>query len=167
MSLAGIAVLIAAVIAIVLVTSGGSAKTPSPAVASNSAISLRHTSLGQTLVDANGRTLYLFEGDKHNLSTLSAAGQAIWPPFVAGARPRALGGALASEIGTIKQAGGRFQISYDGHPLYYYVADHAAGQTLGQGLNQFGALWYVLGRNGRAVTSAPSSSAPASSVYGY
>jgi predicted lipoprotein with Yx(FWY)xxD motif len=116
LSAAGIATLIAAVIAIIVVTSGGSAKRPSPTVAPNSAISLKQTPLGETLVDANGRTLYLFEGDKRNLSTLSPAGQAVWPPFVATTRPRAVGGALNSEIGAIKQAGGGFQISYNGTP---------------------------------------------------
>jgi predicted lipoprotein with Yx(FWY)xxD motif len=171
-SVAGFAVVVAAIVVVFVATSGGSAKTTRPAVASNSAISLAQTSLGKTLVDANGRTLYLFEGDKRNLSTLSAAGQAVWPPFTASTKPRALSGALAGNIGTIKGTNGRLQITYAGHPLYYYVADHNPGQTVGQGLNQFGALWYVLAGNGSAITSAPSSSTStgsggSSSGYGY
>ena len=43
------------------------------------------------------------------------------------------------------QPGGGSQVTYNGHALYYYVGDHGPGQTTGQGLNQFGALWYVLG----------------------
>ena len=64
-------------------------------------------------------------------------------------------------------------MTYNGHPLYYYVGDSAPKSTRGQGLNQFGALWYVLGPAGNAVTSSPSKSttAPASSSpapsYGY
>jgi predicted lipoprotein with Yx(FWY)xxD motif len=136
-----------------------------------SAISVRQTSLGATLVDANGRTLYLFEGDRPNVSTLSAAGQAIWPPFTANATPRARSGTVGGRIGTAAQAGGAAQVTYNGHPLYYYVGDRSPGQTSGQDLNQFGAVWYVLGPAGNAVTSSSTSPAPASgsgsSSYGY
>ena len=55
--------------------------------------------------------------------------------------------------------------------LTFYVGDHGPGQTTGQGLNQFGALWYVLGPGGNATTSHPTTPAPASgpgsSSYGY
>jgi predicted lipoprotein with Yx(FWY)xxD motif len=163
--LAGLTVVILAVVALIVATSGGSASTAKPQVASNSAISIKQTSLGKTLVDANGRTLYLFVADQHNRSTLSAAGRAVWPPFTATIQPRALGGALASQVTTIKGN----QIAYNGHPLYYFVADHHAGQTAGQGLNEFGAKWYVLSPTGTAVTSAAASTAPAntSSAYSY
>jgi predicted lipoprotein with Yx(FWY)xxD motif len=169
--LLAIAVLVAAVVAVVVATSGAST-TKATTVPAASAISVTQTSLGPTLVDANGRTLYLFAADKPNVSTLSAAGQAIWPPFTATATPRALNGAIAGRIGTIAQAGGPSQVTYNGHPLYYYVGDHNPGQTTGQGLNQFGALWYVLSTSGTAVTSASSSPAPAnptvgSGSYGY
>jgi hypothetical protein len=77
---------------------------------------------------------------------------------------------VGSQIATIKDANGGFQVTYFGHPLYYYVGDHQPGQVRGQGLNQFGARWYVLAPSGQAVTSAPTHSAPASpssSSYGY
>jgi predicted lipoprotein with Yx(FWY)xxD motif len=168
---AAVAVVVAAAVAVIVATSSASSTKPRPTVAAASAISVRQTSLGATLVDANGRTLYLFEGDRPNVSTLSAAGQAIWPPFTATTTPRALNGALAGRIGTVTQAGGAAQVTYNGHPLYYYVGDHSPGQASGQGLNQFGALWYVLGPGGNAVTSASASPAPASgsgsSSYGY
>ena len=163
------AVMVAALVAVIVATSGASTKSTSQST--GAAVNLKQTSLGQTLVDGNGRTLYLFEGDRANVSTLSPAGQAVWPPFAASTKPRALGGTSAGRIGTIPRPGGA-QISYNGHPLYYYVGDRNAGQTLGQGLNQFGAVWYVVSGNGAAVTSAPSAPAPAStngggSSYGY
>jgi predicted lipoprotein with Yx(FWY)xxD motif len=168
---AAVAVVVAAAVAVIVATSGASTTKPRSTVAAASAISVKQTSLGPTLVDANGRTLYLFEADRPNVSTLSAAGQAIWPPLTATTTPRALSGATAGRIGTVTQTGGGAQVTYNGHPLYYYVGDHSPGQTNGQGLNQFGALWYVLGPGGNAVTSAPSSPAPASgsgsSSYGY
>ena len=49
---------------------------------------------GLVLVDAKGRTLYLFQGDQPNVSRLSVAGQAVWPPFNANVKPAATGGAV-------------------------------------------------------------------------
>ena len=168
---AAVAVVVAAAIAVLVATSGATTTKSQRSVAAASAISVKQTTLGPTLVDATGRTLYLFEGDRPNVSTLSAAGQAIWPPFTETTKPRALSGAIAGGIGTVKQPGGGAQVTYNGHPLYYYVGDHNPGQTTGQGLNQFGALWYVLGPGGNAVTSAPTTPAPASgpgsASYGY
>jgi predicted lipoprotein with Yx(FWY)xxD motif len=167
-----VAAAIAAVVVIIVATSGGVAKTARPAVAPASSISIKQTSLGKTLADANGRALYLFEADKRDRSTLSAAGQAIWPPLTTATKPAAGGGVTASQITLIKGAGGSSQVAYNGHPLYYYVGDHGPGQAKGQGLNQFGALWYVLSPAGTAVTSGPTTPAPSSTGssgngYGY
>ena len=166
-----IAVVIATVVVIIGATSGGAAKTGRPAVAAASTISVKQTSLGKTLVDANGRTLYLFEGDKRNRSTLSSAGRAVWPPLTSVTKPAAGSGVTASRIRLIKGAGASRQVAYNGHPLYYYVGDQGSGQTKGQGLNQFGARWYVLSPAGTAITTAPTTPAPASSSssngYGY
>ena len=46
-------------------------------------------------------------------------------------------------------------MTYNRHPLYYYVTDSKPGQTTGQALNQFGGLWYVVSTHGNAITSAP------------
>ena len=156
-------VAVAAIVAIIVASGGGSTKAHA-AGAANSAVSISQTSLGKTLVDANGRTLYLFQGDKANVSTLSAAGQAVWPPFTATVPPKAQNGAVAADIGTITTAAGTTQVTYNGHPLYYYVADKQPGQTKGQSLNEFGALWYVLAPSGSAIASAPSAPAPAAST---
>jgi predicted lipoprotein with Yx(FWY)xxD motif len=165
-------ILIAGVAVIVLAVGGGSAKSrPRPTAPAGSAVSIRSTSLGKTLVDANSRTLYLFAGDRTNVSKLSGAGLSVWPRFIARGAVKASNGALAAKIGTITSPTGIRQVTYNGHPLYYYVGDSAPGSTRGQGLNQFGALWYVLGPAGNAVTSPPSHStaAPATSApsYGY
>jgi predicted lipoprotein with Yx(FWY)xxD motif len=165
-----LAVIIAAVVAVIVSTSGASTKK-APAVPATSAVSLKPTSVGRVLVDANGRTLYLFASDQPNVSKLSAAGQAVWPPFTAATPPKATGGASASQIGTVTASN---QVTYKGHPLYYYVGDHNPGQVNGQGLNQFGARWYVLSGAGAAVTStpkaapaSPSTGAGSASSYGY
>ena len=68
--------------------------------------------------ETQGRTLYLFLGDKPNVSTLSAAGRTGWPPFTAKAKPTSLNHVVGSQVGTIKEASGSFRITYFGHPLY-------------------------------------------------
>ncbi|MEA2196592.1 MAG: hypothetical protein QOJ25_643 [Solirubrobacteraceae bacterium] len=154
---------VAAVVAVVL-ASGGSAKSRVAQVAGGSAISIRHTSLGATLVDANGRTLYLFEADKRNVSKLSVAGRAVWPLFTSSGTVRAQGGAQAGKIGRTAA----HQVTYNGHPLYRFVGDHAAGSVRGQHLREFGALWFVLSPSGNAVTSAVhSTTTPSAPSSGY
>ena len=166
-----LAVVIAGIVVLIIAVSGGSASKPKPTpVNGGSAVSVKHTSLGNTLVDANGRTLYLFQADKPNVSTLSRAGFAVWPAFTSAGKPLANGGVSAKHIGTIAGPKGTRQVTYYGHPLYYYVGDKKSGETNGQGLNEFGARWYVLSASGSAVTSAPVNPAPAateSSGYGY
>ena len=150
-------VAIIAIVSVIAATSGGAQRTTARAAAAGSAISVAQTPVGKALVDANGRTLYLFALDKPNASRLSAAGQAVWPPFTSTAVPAAKGEASAAQIGIIAATK---QVTYNGHPLYYYVGDQRSGQTAGQGLNEFGARWYVLSASGAAVTStAPSGSA--------
>jgi predicted lipoprotein with Yx(FWY)xxD motif len=165
-------ILVAGIAVIVLAVGGGSAKTrPAHTAPAGSAVSIRSTSLGKTLVDANGRALYLFAGDRAHVSRLSRAGLRVWPRLIATGPVKASNGALAAKIGTITSPSGIRQVTYNGHPLYHYVGDSTPRSTRGQGLNQFGGLWYVLGPAGNAVTSSPSHStaAPATSSpsYGY
>ena len=71
----------------------------------------------------------------------------------------------ASKIGTSPRSDGKPQVTYDGHPLYAFQGDSKAGDTNGQGINAFGAHWYVLSSSGTAITTAPSGSGGNS--YGY
>ena len=168
---AGLALVIAAIAVAVFAIGGGNADANQTQAAAGSAISIRSTSLGKTLVDANGRTLYLFEGDRAGVSTLSAAGTAVWPRFASTGPVRAENGAQTALIGTTTSPTGAKQVTYEGHPLYYYVGDSNPGSTRGQGLNEFGALWYVLGPSGNAITHPPSTSTPPPAAptasYGY
>jgi predicted lipoprotein with Yx(FWY)xxD motif len=168
----GLAVVIAGVAVIVFAVGGGAARTrPSRSVTAASAVSVRSTSLGKTLVDAKGRTLYLFEGDSRNVSRLSSAGLAVWPRLAAAGRVTAGSGLPMSKVGTTTSPRGVRQVTYNGHPLYYYVGDSKPGSTRGQALNEFGALWYVLSPSGNAVSHAPGAAqvAPPATTpaYGY
>jgi predicted lipoprotein with Yx(FWY)xxD motif len=107
--------------------------------------------LGKILVDSKGRTLYLFEKDTGPKSTCSGACAAAWPPFTTSGKPKAGAGVKASMLGTTARSDGTREVTYNGHPLYYYAGDQAPGDTNGQNLDQFGAEWYVLAPGGTAV----------------
>jgi predicted lipoprotein with Yx(FWY)xxD motif len=119
---------------------------PHPSAA-NSAVSTRSTPLGKILVDADGRTLYLFEADEANMSNCSGGCLSVWPALTAHSTPKAEQGVAAAMIGTTADG----QVTYNGHPLYYYAGDQQAGDTAGQGLDQFGAKWYVLDAAGNKI----------------
>jgi predicted lipoprotein with Yx(FWY)xxD motif len=107
--------------------------------------------LGTILVDGSGRTLYLFEKDQPDQSACAGACVAAWPVDQTSGAPKAGSGVTASLLGTIKRSDGSTQVTYNKHPLYYYAGDSQAGQQNGQGIDAFGAVWYVLTPAGKAV----------------
>ena len=113
-------------------------------------VATRHTSLGDVLVNAQGRTLYLFEKDKGMTSACSGACASIWPPLTA-TRAVAGSGLAAAKLTVARQPSGASDVTYAGHPLYTYVGDTKPGDVKGQGLNQFGAGWYVLSPSGKKI----------------
>jgi predicted lipoprotein with Yx(FWY)xxD motif len=126
---------------------GGGTNVVVSSKSTGSTIALRKTDLGTFLVDPQGRTLYLFEADKTNMSNCSGACLSIWPPFTSSTKPQAASGVDAAKIGTIANN----QVTYNGHPLYTYVGDQKPGDTSGEGLDQFGAKWYVLAASGDKI----------------
>jgi predicted lipoprotein with Yx(FWY)xxD motif len=128
-------------------------------------VALRQTALGKVLVDARGRTLYLFEKDRRGRSACSGACAAYWPPLLSSAKPRAARGARAPLLGLSKRSDGKRQVTYAGHPLYTFIGDQRAGQTTGEGLTDFGAAWYAVAASGRAVKT-PSDPGGTDSGYG-
>ena len=106
---------------------------------------------GKVLVGSNGRTLYLFEADKNSKSTCSGACATGWPPDTATGTPRAGSGVRQSLLTTIKRPDGTKQVTYNGHPLYYFAGDTSAGDANGQGSKAFGAEWYAVNASGDKV----------------
>jgi predicted lipoprotein with Yx(FWY)xxD motif len=134
---------------------GGGASAPSTAGSSGVAtVAAASSKLGMVLVDGGGRTLYLFKKDQPNQSACAGACAAAWPVDQSSGTPRAGSGVTASLLGTIHRGDGSTQVSYDHHPLYYYSGDSQPGQQNGQGLNAFGATWFVVAPAGGAVTGA-------------
>ena len=118
-----------------------------------SSVALAGSKLGDILVDGKGRTLYLFEADKGPASVCDGACAAAWPPLTTSGKPKAGTGVSAAKLGTTKRDDGTTEVTYNGHPLYYYAGDSAPGQTNGQGIDGFGAEWYVLSGAGNKIDS--------------
>ena len=123
----------------------GDAATAGPVVSASK------EKLGRILVDSSGRTLYLFEKDKNGRSACSGQCASFWPPLIANAKPRAGAGVKASLLGRTRRADGRMQVTYNHHPLYRFAKDTKRGQTNGEGLEAFGAEWYVVSSAGSKI----------------
>jgi predicted lipoprotein with Yx(FWY)xxD motif len=114
-------------------------------------VKLAKTRLGTILVDSKGITLYDFVKDKGTTSVCYGACAALWPPLITHGKPVAGHGVRASLLGTTKRKDGKLEVTYGGHPLYYFVSDRKPGQTTGQGVNQFGGPWWVLSAAGKEI----------------
>jgi predicted lipoprotein with Yx(FWY)xxD motif len=114
-------------------------------------VALAPSPLGGILVDGKGITLYDFVKDKGRVSSCYGACAALWPPLITKGKPVAGRGVRASLLGTTKRKDGKLEVTYNGHPLYYFVTDTKAGQTTGQGVDQFGGPWWVLNAAGREI----------------
>jgi predicted lipoprotein with Yx(FWY)xxD motif len=120
------------------------------------------------LVDAQGRTLYVFGKDTGTKSMCSGACAGEWPPATANGHPKAGSKVDQAMLGTSKRSDGTSQLTYNGHPLYRYAGDAAAGDTNGQGLTFFGGTWNVVSPAGQKIEGhAATSSMNGSGGYGY
>jgi predicted lipoprotein with Yx(FWY)xxD motif len=146
---------------------GDTSSASSQEASKGARVALGKTTLGRVLVDARGRTLYLFAKDKGGRSACYGACATYWPPLVSTAKPRAASGVRASSLALTKRTDGKRQVTYAGHPLYTFSLDTRAGQTSGQGLTDFGGSWNAVAASGRAVKSTASSGSSGGSGSGY
>ena len=130
--------------ALVASTAAGAATGPAK-------VEIGKSKLGRILVDSKGITLYDFVKDKGTTSVCYSACAALWPPLLTKGKPVAGPGVRASLLGTTKRKDGKLEVTYNGHPLYYFVSDRKPGQTTGQALNQFGGPWWVLSPAGKEI----------------
>ena len=109
---------------------------------------VENTTFGTILVDASGRTLYLFTNDEANTSNCAGGCALAWPPLLTVDAPTAEAGVTQGLLGTITRDDGSTQVTYNGLPLYYFAADDKPGDTNGQ---DRGNVWFVLTPEGVAV----------------
>jgi predicted lipoprotein with Yx(FWY)xxD motif len=160
-------------------SSSGTAGSPSssaPAGASSAAsatISAKSVpGVGAVLVNGQGQTLYMLTSEKGGKITCTQANGCTqaWPETVltdGATTAKAGGGVQSSLLGTVKDASGNLEVTYNHWPLYTFSGDSGPGAAKGQGLTSFGGTWYVLNRSGNPVTSRPSAHASPGGGYGY
>ena len=125
-------------------TSGGTASSAAPAssapaAAGSSALKTAKIGGATVVTNAKGLTLYWFVPDTATTSKCSGSCATFWPPVKG---PATAGAGVTGTLATITRADGSVQATYNGHPLYPYVGDHAPGQAAGDGLNVNGGVWH-------------------------
>jgi predicted lipoprotein with Yx(FWY)xxD motif len=160
LAVAAVSLVVLAALVIVMQTS---------AATTGAQVKAAKTSLGRVLVDGHGKTLYLFAIDKRGKSVCSGQCAVFWPPLLSRTKAVAGTGVKASLLGTTMRAGGKLQVTYNGHPLYFFKSDAKAGQVKGEGVNGFGGLWWAVSPAGAAVkhSTATSSTPPTTTDPGY
>jgi predicted lipoprotein with Yx(FWY)xxD motif len=151
--LGGVAALVLTVLALAGCGGGSNSDaTPTTASGSPATIGVANGDLGKILVDARGRTLYMFQKDSGSTSTCFGKCAANWPPLDVSGKPTEGSGANAELVGTTSRPGAKSQVTYNGHPLYLFAGDKNPGDTNGEGVNAFGGSWYALSSAGDQVT---------------
>jgi predicted lipoprotein with Yx(FWY)xxD motif len=125
--------------------SGGGAM---PAVA-HAELTVRSSHYGQTISDPDHRVLYQFAADHTSKSTCYGACAKAWPPLLTKGSPKVTVGLKQSLLGTTRRKDGSMQVTYAGHPLYYFSGDKGTKITC-QHVNLHGGFWYVVKPSGAA-----------------
>src|ERR671934_1092256 len=115
-------------------------------------LTVRSTEYGKALFGPSGKVLYVFGADRGSKSNCYGVCAAAWPPLLTTAAPLAGAGVQASLLGMTKRKDGKLQVTYNGHPLYYYSADKV-GKVMCQHANMHGGLWLIIKPNGRPNTA--------------
>jgi predicted lipoprotein with Yx(FWY)xxD motif len=113
-------------------------------------VAVRTSEYGSILDDRRDRTIYAFTRDASAASTCYGPCAAVWPPVLTHGSPRRAGG-LPGALGTTRRHDGATQVTYDGHPLYYYTGDVSPGEILCQNVEEFGGTWLVVSPSGKPV----------------
>jgi predicted lipoprotein with Yx(FWY)xxD motif len=160
------ALLVTSFLAVAGCGGSSSASDEAPPKAANgqpATVGVSKGALGNILVDARGRTLYLFQRDSGMMSACTGACARDWPPLRANGNPTAGGSANAALVATTARSDGKPQVTYNGHPLYLFTGDQKPGDTNGEGLKSFDGNWYAVSPTGDQVSGQESSSGG----YGY
>ena len=129
------------------VAASSDAWRPAPAHATTvKQLELRESEYGRVLFDGRNRALYLFTRDGRKSDCYGACAR-VWPPFKAKGGVNAGTGLKQRWVDTVRRRGGAKQVTYRGHPLYFYVHD-TRGEIFCNDVFEFGGKWFVVRRNG-------------------
>jgi predicted lipoprotein with Yx(FWY)xxD motif len=120
------------------------------AAASGTTVKVVNSEFGRIVADHRGQAFYLFDREKSNQSSCYGRCAKRWPPVLAKGTPRAVHPGGDRLLGTTRRRDGALQLTYGGHPMYYYDEDRP-GRVLCQKVDQFGGLWLVVKPDGMPV----------------
>jgi len=129
----------------VLAAASGSVTAATSAAAK---LSVQSTEYGKVLFGPGGKVVYAFGADKSSTSRCYGVCAAAWPPLLTKGAPLAAPGVESKLLGTTKRRNGTLQVTYAGHPLYYYSADKI-GKVMCQHANMHGGLWLIVKPDGQ------------------
>jgi predicted lipoprotein with Yx(FWY)xxD motif len=133
---------------------GASSSSAAAGGSGSTVITTVSSSAGTFLATSSGHAVYLWSKDGDGMSACTGACTGAWPPVTTTGQVTASGGAKSSDLGTITRPDGTKQVTYDGHPLYFFSGDSGPGMASGQGNDGFGAKWWLVSPSGSDVTSA-------------
>jgi len=138
----------------------------SEAAATTYVVKVAHTTAGDALVGEDGKTLYWNTTETNGTIVCTSKCAVAWPPFTldTGEKTTAGQGVAAGWLATVKRPDGKTQVTYNGHPLYYFASDTAASDANGQGIS---GIWFIATANGKLASSTASAKATASASSGY
>lgn len=128
---------------------------------STTAIKLRHSQLGDILVNGAGRTLYGFTNDTNGMSSCNGSCAQSWPPLIVKAGWTAGAGVQRATFHTVARSDGQLQLASGKWPLYTFAGDRAPGDVNGQGSL---GKWFVVQPDGSLLKGTPSAGGTSSSA---
>src|SRR4051812_16109547 len=124
---------------------------PASTAGAGTTITAHGSRYGTVLFDGRGFVVYRFTREGGRTPACYGACAKAWPPVLTRGRPRAGRGARDSLVGSVRRRDGSRQVTYHGHPLYYYLGDSNPGDILCQNVVEFGGTWLVVRPSGAAV----------------
>ncbi len=149
--LVGVLVAVAVTASAVIASAAWAGSRHSAGGAAAATVTAHSSRFGKVLFDGSGRVLYVFGRDRGAHSNCSGACAKAWPPFLSKSAPQAGTGIRAGLLGTTRRNDGTLQVTYAGHPLYYFQGDTKPGQIKCQNVANFGGLWLVVSPSGSPV----------------
>jgi len=105
------------------------------------------------LYDASGQAIYLFDAESSTRPECYGECADAWPPVLTTGKPRATGSVQSDLVGTTRRKDGRTQVTYAGHPLYFY-AHEGKYQVLCHNIEEYGGTWLVVQPDGEPTGAA-------------
>jgi predicted lipoprotein with Yx(FWY)xxD motif len=129
---------------------GGSPRTGVPPARDGTEIVVEDSDFGPMLFDRTGQAIYLFDVETTSEPRCYDACAEAWPPVYADGSPVAGRGVDRDLLGTVRRREGRLQVTYAGHPLYFY-AHEGKREVLCHDVVLNGGTWYVVQPDGSAA----------------